>query len=397
MIKKLSVTALFLFFPIADAFADKAEIALEFLEVLSLIEENYYKPIDRELCGRQILEGGVSRCTDRYSHFLSPTEAKTQDEDLEGKFFGIGVAIGIEIERDWSLVVVESVLPGSPAHEAGLRSGDSILKVSSNGVKSKAVSTDDLSLREVVRLIRGKSDTKVYILIRRGIKLLDVIIPRKEIKIVTVSGKLIRPGVGYVRINVFEGSVDFEFETLVKDLAAQGAKALIVDLRDNPGGLLDKVVYLSGLFSSQEEDVVVLQKTLRPVNTLQTLLNQARSSFYNGGEFKNLKLVVLINEGSASASEIFAAYVRNYCGAVTVGKKTFGKGTVQQISNLRHGGQLRLTVAEYVVGEREIRINGLGIKPDFEVSNPEKVKDESKDAQLQKAIGLALDTIKKGD
>ena len=359
-------------------------------EVFALIESEYYKEVNMGECLQKILQGGVSNCTDHYSFYLDKEQTRLEDEERTGHFSGIGGRLGEKEYNGDKHIAVISVIKNSPAEKAGLRPGDFIVAVSSDGDKKHAADIGKMAIPEVVKLIRGEKGTPVFLKIFRGKELLEFNLVRDDIKLEIVSLKLLKSEVGYVKINEFSGK-DFkgDFVAAASLLRARGVKVLLLDLRDNPGGALDYAIYVSELFRKNPDGDVVYK---RPRNN--EIVDVGGYSYLYSGKFKDLKVVILTNDGSASASEIVTAYLKNYCGAKVVGKNTYGKGIVQTLFPLKGGRRLHLTVAEYLVGPKLIPVHGIGIKPDFEVDNPAKVEKEEDDLQLKKAMEVAEEMLK---
>ena len=348
-----------------------------FAEVMATFMVEYYKDFDSRKFAEKVLEGGISEF-DKFSRYANPKQQKNEDESMEGYFYGIGTALGQKTEEGENFIVVNSVMDGSPAMKAGIQSGDYLISISSDGDKNHAVSADDLSIDETVGLIRGKENSKVYLKIRRKDKELEFIITRKEVKVAFLEGKSLKPGIGYARLREFRGkTTPNDFVVLVSSLQVNGARVLILDLRNNPGGWLAWAVKINNLFRVNDSrlPIVILKR-----KTKNEVMNGDATT---AGKLKNLRVILLVNYGSASASEIVAAYLKNYCNALVIGKTTFGKGVGQSVFNLVSGGKLIVTSFEYFVGEKEIKVHEIGVKPDIEVDN---IKEDKTDKQLQRAI-----------
>lgn len=361
-----------------------------FTEVLFLIKENFYRDINAKQCVQKILQGGVPRCTDQYSYYLTKEETKIHEENLAGHFFGIGASLAQKQKGGVSYIAVMSVVEGGPADRGGVKPGDLVVAVSSDAKKDNLVSTHNLSVYDAVKLIRGAENTHVLLLIKRDDEVLEFDLAREDIKIKILSGKLLKPEVGYIKLNEFSGDeLKEDFIVLASSLQAQGAEALVFDLRNNPGGFLRLSIYISSLFQTDKSSADVLYAEGK---NFEIIYNN--EGIQNKGRFGGLKVAVLTNGGSASASEIVTAYLKNYCGAKVVGEKTFGKGVVQAVMELKNGGRLMLTVSEYFVGEKRIQVHGIGVAPDYEVENPDKAEKEEDDLQLKKAIEVVEEMLK---
>lgn len=321
------------------------------------------------------IKGLVGSLGDPYSEFFPPRESKKFEEDIQGNFGGIGAELGIRR----GLVVVIAPLKDTPAMKAGLRAGDYILEVNSS-------STDGLSLDEVVGWIRGKPGTEVKLLMLREDwdKPKEVDITRGLIEVPTLDYEMKEGKIGYLALHSFNANAPELFYKASVDLARQGMKGMILDLRNNPGGYLEVSVDLAGWFV--EKNKVIVSEEGKNI--------EEREYRSTGSEaFKDLPVVVLINQGSASASEILAGALRDIRGVKLIGEKSFGKGTVQQVVPLINNASLKLTIARWVLPSGHA-LDGEGLKPDIEVLMSEKDYEEKKDPQLDKALEEIKNIIK---
>lgn len=319
-----------------------------FANVLSILEENYVEEIDTG----ETLEGAISGMLlslDPHSSYLTAEDFNELQDETRGSFSGIGIEITV---RDGILTVI-SPIEGTPADKAGLQANDLIVRI--NGEATRKMLPMD-----AIKLLRGKKGTKVEISIYRDgwQELKDITIVRDLIPLQSVKSFFLEPGFAYIRITNFQGQTT---KDLKKELAAlrkkEAIKGLILDLRNNPGGLLDQAISVSDVFL--EEGLIVYTKGRQAE---QNMTFQAHSN--NG---KNLyPLVVLVNEGSASASEIVAGAIQDHKRGVLVGTQTFGKGSVQTILPMPNGAGLRLTTARYYTPSGR-SIQATGIIPDVEV------------------------------
>ncbi len=334
---------------------DNAYTAMtDFLAVLATIHANY---VDRNKAEWENLFRaairGVMRELDPFSHYEAPEDFKATKEDISGSKVGIGVVISIRVRG----LEIMSVLPESPAQESGLKSGDVILEIDGEDASG-------LNLNEAVSRIRGDEDSELRLLIYRasGDARKEIRVKRKQIKIGTIPCAKILPGTdgtAYMRLLQFSGSTVEDFNKVMAKLKKEGMTALVLDLRDNPGGLVAAVVPLCSHFLPAGKNIVSIEGR-----------NNRKEILVSGSKDEkdlDLPLVVLINGNSASAAEIFAACMRDYKRAVLVGEQTFGKGSVQTIIPFREGGKesaLRLTTALYFTPGRH-KIHGNGITPDI--------------------------------
>ncbi|KXG77297.1 Carboxy-terminal processing protease CtpB [Fervidicola ferrireducens] len=341
------------------------------LEVLNYIRERYVKDVPTEVLIRGAINGMVQALEDPYSVFMEPEEFEDFMISVNGSFEGVGLSL--DVDEETGSVIVVAPIEGTPAHKAGIRPRDRIVKV--DGVELKGKSLD-----EAVRLLRGKKGTKVTIYIERpGVKeLLKYELVRDDIRLKTVKWDVIEDGIGYVRISSFDSYTPEEFGNAITALQQKGVKALVLDLRDNPGGALDAAVRVADMLMGK--GLVVFTRD-RYGHKLE--------EYYSDDASLELPLAVLINENSASAAEIVSGALQDSGRAVLVGKKTFGKGTVQELVPLSDGSGLKMTIAKYYLPSGR-SIDGKGVEPDVEVSLGKTESSfeipRSKDGQLKKAV-----------
>ena len=292
----------------------------------------------------------LSTLDDSYTRFLEPKEFTQMKIDTSGELTGVGIQIVKDKETDD--LIIFSPIEGTPAYKAGIKAKDKILSIDD-------ISTEGMLLDEAVKLIRGKRGTKVKLEILRGSKSFFKVILREKIEIKTVSSKLnqTKDGllIGYVRIQQFNANASRETRNAIEDLETKNVEGYVLDLRDNPGGLLDSSIEISRQFINKGIIVSTLSK--------DGLKETKRG---NGQAITKKPLVVLVNEGSASASEIVSGAIKDNKRGKLVGKKTFGKGLVQSIRTLVDGSGLTVTVAKYLT-PNGTDINKSGIVPDIEV------------------------------
>lgn len=325
------------------------------------------------------IAGLVKSLDDPNSVFFPPADAQKFEEDVTGNFGGIGAEIG---ERD-DVIVVIAPLKDSPAEKAGIRSGDKILKVDEK-------TTTGMRVMDAVKIIRGPIGTAVVLnTFREGWeKPKDVKITRDNIVVPTMEWKMLDGHIGYIRIMSFNENAPRLFYRGVKELLTDGVNGLILDLRDNPGGFLEVAVDLAGWF--MEKGSLVVTEEFR------TDAPEPKQLFRANGNaaLQPIPVVVLVNQGSASASEILAGALRDSRGAKLVGEKTFGKGTVQELKRLHDGSSMKLTTAHWLLPKGDL-IEKNGIKPDYEVKLSDEDIKNKKDAQLLKAQEVMKELVKK--
>ena len=322
------------------------------------------------------IKGMVTSLGDPYTTFFTPKETEELEEELSGKYEGVGMEVGI---RDKKVIVI-SPLEGTPAQEAGLKPGDKILKVNDTF-------TENLSLEEVVKMIRGPKDTEVTLLIQReswtGPK--EVILKRTVIKIPTLKWEIKEiddEEILLIKIYQFNKILPQEFRNASFEILGSQARKIILDLRNNPGGYLEVAQYIAGWFL-EKGDVVVWQDFGE---------GKERKAYKAQGssEFSKYPLVVLINEGSASGAEILAGALRDVRNVKLIGEKSFGKGSVQEQIFLKDDSSLKVTLSQWLTPNGD-SIDGKGLVPDIEVEITEEDWEENRDPQLKKALEIIKD------
>ncbi len=334
-----------------------------FWDIYSRIKNNYPNDFSDQELVYGAIKGAVSSIGDKYSLFLTPTEAKQFFEVINGEFAGIGA----EIAQEDEMFVVVSALPSTPAQNAGLMPKDIILSV--DGVDS-----GNYEFGELINKIRGEKGTQVTLKIMRAgfEKPKDFVITRDIIRLESLSSKMLDGDHGYIHLMQFSDDSVEEFTQAVDDLLAKGAKDLVIDLRYNPGGYLDAAIDLTSLFVDKGPIVSEVQKGDKTQNFAPTL----------SAKYKDLDIVVLVNSGSASASEIMAGAIQDHRRAKIVGSQTFGKGSVQEVQRLSDGSALKITTAQWRTPSGKF-INGKGITPDVPIDDDTQ---SDKDEQLEAAL-----------
>jgi len=342
-----------------------------FSEVLDRVNKEYVEDIDQsEVMDAAI--NGVLQSLDPYSAYMSPETLQNMQTETSGEFGGLGIEVGMEA----GVVKVISPIDGSPAYEVGVKAGDYIVKINEHQVQGK-------TLMEAVDLMRGPVGSDIEITVRRrGVKKAIIFkITREIIKIQSVKSKKIDDGIGYIRLTAFNENSSAQVKKKINEFDKdKNIKGYILDLRNNPGGLLTQAIKISDFFLSDGEIV----------STKSKKESENRKWFAKKGDLINGKaLIVLINYGSASASEIVAGALKDHKRAILVGENSYGKGSVQSIIPLKNNGAIRLTVSKYYLPSGK-SISEVGVTPDIEVfeSSDEFRIDTEKDNQLNFAVKL---------
>jgi len=324
-----------------------------FANVLAIVQKNYVEPVTT----KRLIDGaitGMLASLDPHSAYLTPELYRDLEVETRGSFGGLGIEITIKN----GVLTVVSPIEDTPAYKAGLKAGDQIIKINDDFTK-------DMTLTEAVKRMRGPRGSKIKLTIHRtGVaELFNVNLARDVIKIKSVKSKTIQDGYSYVRISTFQESTDDAVEKAVDDFEKQDhgkVKGLVLDLRDNPGGLLNQAVKVSDEFL---DGGLIVYTQGRNENQQQKYFSHKKTTF------SDFPMVVLVNGGSASASEIVAGALQDQKRAVIVGTQTFGKGSVQTILPLDDHSALRLTTARYFTPNGR-SIQAVGITPDVDIDNP---------------------------
>jgi len=341
------------------------------------LKEKFVDPA--KITDQDVLYGAISGMTqslgDPYTVFFNPTDAKKFEEELSGYFDGIGIEIGIKKEQ----LTIVAPLEGTPAQRAGLRAGDKIVKI--NDQDTSGMSTD-----EAVTLIRGEKGTAVNLTIYRSgwAETKDFTITRDTIKIPSFKWELINDDIGHLKIYQFSQSLVSDFNMAAFEILNSSAQKIVLDLRNNPGGYLEVAQDIAGWFLESGKVVVVEDFG----SAKEPLIYKTSGN----GKLIQYPMVILINQGSASASEILAGALRDNRGIKLVGEKSFGKGSVQEGVNLKDGSFLKITIAKWLTPSG-LSISDKGLDPDVKVELTEKDYEQDKDPQLEKAVEI-LEKIK---
>ncbi len=334
----------------AYAKADAYEDLRAFTRALELIRANYVEEPDTKELIQGAIRGMVSSL-DPHSSYMTERAYKEINMDIKGEFQGVGIQIGIKNQQ----LTVISPIEDTPADRAGIAAGDKILKIEDEWTK-------DMSIEDAVDRMRGPKGTTVRLLIFRENwdKPKEFKIVRDVIKVQSVKSRMLGDGVGYVKIIQFQGQTAREVDAALRKLEEKGMQKLVLDMRNNPGGLLDSSVDVSSLFLARDKLVVYIQGRHK---------DDRKDFLSTGGNPRQYPVVVLVNAGSASASEIVAGALQDQKRAVILGTQTFGKGSVQTVFPLDSGTGIRLTTAKYYTPSGR-SIQNVGIAPDVEVKLP---------------------------
>lgn len=348
-----------------------------FWDAYNKLQQNFIDP--SKIADQKVIYGAIQGMTkslgDPYTDFFDPDQAKRFQQDLSGSFDGIGVEIGIKKD----LLTIIAPLKGTPGQKAGLRSGDIIIKI--NGKDATSMTTE-----EAVNLIRGPKGTSITLSILRDawVKPQDFTIIRATIKVPSIEWSLKDGDVAYIQIYQFDETLPADFETIALQILQSSAKKIVLDLRDDPGGYLSAAQDIAGWFLEKGQMVTI--EDFGKGKPQQTYKAQGNSTF------ANYPMDILINEGSASASEILAGALRDNRNIKLIGAKSFGKGSVQEVINLRGGSFLKITIAHWLTPKGNF-ISEVGLTPDVKVSITDKDILQKKDPQLDKALEI-INTLK---
>ena len=342
-----------------------------FGEVLEKIKQEYVDEIDQADVMDSAING-VLQSLDPYSAYMSPELFKSMQTESKGEFGGLGIEIGMEA----GVVKVIAPISDTPAEKAGIKAGDYIVRINDVQVQGK-------TLMEAVKLMRGPVGSSIELTVRRKNvkKSLTFNIKRQIIEVKSVESEILgnKKNIGYIKLKSFNENSDKQFIQKIKNYEKQKLIGYIIDLRNNPGGLLNQAISITDFFLEKGEIV----------STKGRGISETRKYFARAGDgIKGKPLIVLINNGSASASEIFAGALKDHKRAVILGENSYGKGSVQSIIPLRNGGGIRLTISKYYLPSGE-SISEVGVSPDIIVEEQNQFQFNSEsDNQLKYAIKL---------
>lgn len=343
-----------------------------FWKVWDLLKEKYVdtNQLDSKKLFYGAIKGMLAATGDPYTNFFDPEEAKSFHEEIQGSFEGVGAEVGM---RGGVLTII-APLEGSPAEKAGVRAGDKVIKVDDK-------STLDLTIDQSVALMRGPKGTKVRLtIIREGVDgSQEITIERGTINVKSVTMEMKEGNIAYIKISQFGDETTREFNAIANRINATDLKGVVIDVRNNPGGYLDSAVSIASKMLPKGKIVV----------TEENRAKEKKNLLARGGDlFSSVSTVVLINEGSASASEILAGALRDNRENVTIlGEKSYGKGSVQEFLDLPGNSAVKITVAKWLTPNGE-QINEKGITPQKEVKLTQEDFDQNRDPQLDEALRI---------
>ena len=374
MITSISLYTYFTKNPISvSAKSNNKDISNKLDKYREIIDKYYLGEVDESKLEEGAIKGYIEGLDDPYTEYISKDDMDTYLDDTMGNFVGIGIYMIKNTKYD--KIQVLSTIKGSPAENAGIQAGDLIVSV--DGVEYKA---DDMTA--VSNKIKGEEGTKVTVELLRGSENVKYELTRSKVKVNQVEGKVISDDIGYIKFISFDETTAEDFKKQYQELAKKNIKSLIIDLRNNGGGIVDQALEIADYIA--DKDSVLLYEVDK--NNKETVRKAKTDPIIN------MPIVILTNENTASASEILAGALKDLGKAKTVGTTTYGKGVIQQILKLNDGSGLKITIEEYQTPNKN-KINKVGIEPDEKVELPDSVESiftikESEDTQLQKAIDM---------
>lgn len=348
------------------------QIAASLASFRSIINKYYLGEVDEQKLLEGAIKGYIEGLGDEYSEYFTEEEMKEYEESALGNFVGIGIYMVKDTEKN--LVQVLAPIEETPAYKAGILPGDYITKV--NG---KAYTGDEMT--EASNAIKGEPNTTVDIEIIRDGETMNFTIKREKIKVNHIKSEVLEESIGYLKISTFDEGCYDEFKQKVEELQAKNIKGLIIDLRNNGGGIVDEAINIADMMTQKNATLLITTDKNNKEEITKAKQNKS----------VNVPIVVLVNENSASASEILVGALKDNNVAKVVGTKTYGKGVIQQLLSLTDGSGLKITTNEYYTPNKN-KINKIGIEPDEKVELPEDVNvlniEREKDTQLQKAMEI---------
>ena len=353
--------------------AKESNISRSINQIKKILDEHYLNDIDEKKAEEYAIQGYVSSLGDPYTQYIPKDEMEEYTTSLMGNFVGIGIYMATNTEKN----TIEIVAPikGSPAEEAGILAGDTIISV--NGIEYTGKDID-----VAADIIKGEAGTKVKLEILRNQERKTFEIVRRKVVTNPVEAKKLENNIGYIQVTSFDQETSNGFKTKFEELKNQGIISLIIDLRNNGGGLVDEALAIADYIVPKGKELLITVNKEK-----KEKIEKAKQDI-----LIDMQIVVLVNENSASASEILAGALKDLNEATIVGTTTFGKGVIQELLSFKDGSGLKVTVQEYYTPNRN-KINGVGIEPNYLVKLPESVLsplyvEEQQDTQLQKAIEI---------
>lgn len=374
MVTSISLYSYFVKNPVSvSAQSTNKDIASKLTKYREIIDKYYLGDVEDTALEEGAIKGYIEGLGDPYTEYISKEEMDTYLDDTMGNFVGIGIYMIKNTQYD--KIQVLSTIKGSPAEKAGIQAGDLI--ISADGVEYSA---DDMTTAS--NKIKGEEGTTVTIEVLRGTETKKYELKREKVKVNQVEGKVLSNNIGYINFTSFDETTADDFKAKFEELNKQGIKSLIIDLRNNGGGIVDQALQIADYVA--DKDSVLLYEVDK--NNKETVKKAKTDPIIN------MPIIILTNENTASASEILAGALKDLGKAKTVGTTTYGKGVIQQILKLSDGSGLKVTIEEYQTPNRS-KIHKIGIAPDEEVKLPDSVTNvlnvtESEDTQLQKAIEM---------
>ena len=374
MITSISLYTYFVENPVlVSANNTNKDISSKLTKYREIIDKYFLGDVDDEKLEEGAIKGYIEGLGDPYTEYISKEDMDTYLDDTMGNFVGIGIYMIKNTQYD--KIQVLSTIKGGPAEKVGIQAGDLIVSV--DGVDYKA---SDMTVAS--NNIKGEAGTKVVVEILRGAETIKYEITREKVKVNQVEGKVISNNIGYIQFTSFDETTAEDFRAKYEELAKQNIKSLIIDLRNNGGGIVDQALEIAD-YMTDKDSVLLYEVDKNNKETVRKSKNDA---------IINMPIIILTNENTASASEILAGALKDLGKAKTVGITTYGKGVIQQILQLKDGSGIKVTIEEYQTPNRN-KIHKVGIEPDEKVELPDTVTSvfnvkESEDTQLQKAIEM---------
>lgn len=374
MVTSLSLYTYFVKNPVSVSSSNTSKsLSSKLARYKEIINQYYLGDVDETKLEEGAIKGYIEGLGDPYTEYISKEDMDSYLDDTMGNFVGIGIYMIKNTQYD--RIQVLSTIKGGPAEKAGIQAGDLIISV--DGVEYKAGDMTTASNN-----IKGEEGTKVTVELLRGAETVKYELTREKVKVNQVEGKVISNNIGYIKFTSFDETTAEDFKAKYEELSKQNIKSLIIDLRNNGGGIVDQALEIADYMT--DKDSVLLYEVDK--NNKETVKKAKEDPIIN------MPIIILTNENTASASEILAGALKDLGKAKTVGTTTYGKGVIQQILKLNDGSGLKITIEEYQTPNKN-KINKVGIEPDEKVELPDSVSNpfnvqESEDTQLQKAIEM---------